>query len=112
VRDGSYIYSLRVGGTLHLWINIAFVPFLTKRSKIYLFSKRDIHGYKVPSNYIKKFFEQKEEKLEANEQRRLDGEGEQVRKGTPMSYVGNNDNGDADKEIIQVHEEIKIMKYL
>jgi hypothetical protein len=79
------VLASRVGGTLHLWVNIAFVPILTKGSKIYLFSKRDIHGYKVSSNYIKKFFEQKEEKLEANEQKGLDGEGEQVRKETPMS---------------------------
>ncbi len=66
----------------------------------------------MPSNYIRKCFEQKQEKLEANEQRELDGEGAQVRKETPMLSLGNNDNGDVDKEIIQVHEEIKIMKYL
>ncbi len=66
----------------------------------------------MPSNYITKCFEQKEEKLEANEQRGLDGEGEQVRKETPMLSLGNNDNGDVDKEIIQVRKEIKIMKYL
>ncbi len=61
----------------------------------------------MPSNYIKIFFEQKEEKLEANEQRGLDGEGEQVKKETPMLLFGNNDNGDVNEEIIQVHEEIK-----
>lgn len=66
----------------------------------------------VPSNYIRNFFEQKEEKLKANEQRGSDGEGEQVRKETPMLSLRNNDNGNVDKEIIQVHEEIKIMKYL
>ncbi len=66
----------------------------------------------MPSNYMRNFFEQKEEKLEVNEQRGLDGEGEQVRKEIPMLSLGNNDNGDVNKEIIQVHEEIKIMKYL
>ncbi len=66
----------------------------------------------MPSNYIWKFFEQKEEKLKANEQRGLDGEGEQVWKETPMLSLGNNDNENVDKDITQVHEEIIIMKYL
>lgn len=58
------------------------------------------------------FLNKKKKKLEANEQRGLDGEGEQVRKETLVLLLGNNDNRDVDKEIIQVHEEIKIMKYL
>jgi hypothetical protein len=43
-KDGFYTYSLRVGGILH--------P-ICKHN--FLFSRKDIHQYKLPSKYSKKF---------------------------------------------------------
>jgi hypothetical protein len=54
-REGSYAYSSIVGGFLHLQVAMIFLPSL-RISRISLpTSRREIHGYKLPSTYITNF---------------------------------------------------------
>jgi hypothetical protein len=53
--EGSYAYSSIVGGFLHLQVAIIFLPSLRISIISLPTSRREIHGYKLPSTYIANF---------------------------------------------------------
>ncbi len=64
IGGGGFLhYSLGVGGFLHyslgvgekLCLLIISLPPLRSRCKIHLFSRRDTHGYMMPSKYTRKY---------------------------------------------------------
>ncbi len=53
--ESSYAYFSIVGGFSHLKVGIISLPPFKNRHNMPSISRREIHGYKVPSTYITNF---------------------------------------------------------